>query len=183
MRSDFDGNAGEVSSKGLLLSAYAGFTLGGFHADGILSYGWMHYDTERNLFSPTGRVTAKASPGGDQFAVAGNTGYDWSFGALTVGPSIRVTYVDVAVESFTERGGGPFNLKVHRQTSESLTTALGGEVSYAISVPFGVLTPLVRFEWEHEYLAGSRLVTGTLVSDSTQTLFGARSDSPDRDYF
>ena len=183
MRSDFDGGAGEVSSKGLNLSAYAGFTLGGFHADGILSYGWMHYDTERNLFDGTNKVTAKASPGGDQFSVAGNTGYDFSFGALTVGPSLRVTYVDVQVERFTERGGGPFNLRVHRQTSESLTTALGGEVSYAISVPFGVLTPLVRFEWEHEYLAGSRLVTGTLVSDSTQTLFGARTDSPDRDYF
>ena len=183
MRSDFDGGAGEVTSQGLALSAYAGFTLGGFHADGILSYGWMHYDTERNLVDATGPVTAKASPGGDQFAVAGNVGYDWSFGALTVGPSFRVTYVDVQVERFTERGGGPFNLRVQRQTSESLTTALGGEVSYAISVPVGVLTPLVRFEWEHEYLGGSRLVSGTLVADSTQTLFGIRTNNPDRDYF
>ena len=183
MKNEFDANAGDVSAQGFALSAYAGFTLGGFHADGIFTYGWMYYDTERNIFVPTGRVTAKASPGGDQLAFGANTGYDWSFGALTIGPSLRVTYVNVGVDSFTEKGGGAFNLRVRSQNQESLTTSLGGEVSYAISVPFGVLTPLVRFEWEHEYLGGSRLVSGTLVADSTQTLFGIRTNNPDRDYF
>jgi outer membrane autotransporter protein len=84
---------------------------------------------------------------------------------------------------WTERGGGVFDLKVRRQTTESLTTSMGGEMSYAVSVPFGVLTPLVRFEWEHEYLEGSRLVTGTLTTDPTGTVFGTRTNSPDRDYF
>lgn len=182
-KNEFDAGAGDVSANGFSLSGYGGFTLGGFHVDGILTYGWIDYDIERNIAAPGGTVTAKGSPDGHQFAVGANTGYDFSFGALTVGPSLRVTYVNVVVDAFTERGAGDFDLKVRRQTTESLTTSLGGEVSYAISVPFGVLTPLLRFEWEHEYLEGSRLITGTLVTDSTQTVFGARTNNPDRDYF
>lgn len=183
MKNEFDGGAGDVSAHGFSVSGYGGFTLGGFHLDTILTYGWIGYDTERNIFGPAGKVTAKGSPDGDQFAVGANTGYDFTFGPLTVGPTVRVTYITVAVDSFAEHGAGDFDLRVRRQTQESLTTSFGGEVSYAISVPFGVLTPLVRFEWEHEYLGGSRLVSGTLVTDSTQTLFGARTNSPDRDYF
>ena len=183
MKNEFDGGAGDVSAHGFSVSGYGGFTLGGFHLDAILTYGWLGYDTERNILGPAGKVTAKSSPDGDQFAVGANTGYDFTFGALTVGPTVRLTYVNVSVDSFTERGAGDFDLRVRRQTTESLTTSVGGEVSYAFSVPFGVLTPLIRFEWEHEYLAGSRLVTGTLVTDPGQTLFGARTNSPDRDYF
>ena len=183
MKNEFDGGAGDVSAHGFSVSGYGGLTLGGFHLDTILTYGWIGYDTERNIFGPAGKVTAKGSPDGDQFAVGANTGYDFTFGPLTVGPTVRLTYVNVAVDSFTEHGAGDFDLRVRRQTQESLTTSFGGEVSYAISVPFGVLTPLVRFEWEHEYLGGSRLVSGTLVTDSTQSLFGARTNNPDRDYF
>jgi outer membrane lipase/esterase len=182
-RNDFDGGAGDVTSKGISVSGYAGYTLGGFHADAIFTYGWIDYDTERRIASAVGPVTAKGSPGGDQLAVGANVGYDFSFGALTIGPTLRLTYVDVTVDGFNERGGGVFNMRLRRQDTESLTTSVGGEVSYAIGVPFGVLTPLLRFEWEHEYLAGSRLVTGTLASDPTGTVFGIRTSAPDRDYF
>lgn len=183
VKNEFDGDAGQTTARAYSLSAYGGYTLGGFHADGIVTYGWNDYDTERNIAVPGGVVTAKGSPGGNQVAVSVNTGYDWSFGALTVGPSVRVNYVHVDVDRFSERGAGDFDLKVKSQTAESLTTSLGGEISYAVSVPFGVLTPLVRFEWEHEYKGGSRLTSGTLLTDPTQTLFSVRTDTPDRDYF
>lgn len=178
----FANDAGDMSAKTFSLSGYAGFTLGGFHVDGILTYGWTNYDTERNVVIPGGVTQMKGDPTGDQIAVSVNTGYDFTFGALTLGPSIRVNYVNVDVESFREHGATEFILSVRKQNVESLTTSLGGEVSYALSVPFGVLTPLVRVEWEHEYLAGSRLVSGTLIADPTQTLFSARTNSPDRDY-
>jgi outer membrane lipase/esterase len=182
-KNEFDAGAGDVSAKGITVSAYGGFTQGGFHADGIFTYGWTDYDTERNINTAAGRVTAKGSPGGDQFSLGANTGYDFAFGGLTVGPSLRLTYVNVSVDGFAERGAGVFDLKVRRQSTDSLTTSMGGEVSYAISVPFGVLSPLVRFEWEHEYLGGSRLVSGTLTTDPTATVFGTKTSSPDRDYF
>ena len=183
-RTDFDAGAGEMSSRTYSVSVYGSYFLGtSLHLDAIFTYGWNDYDTERNIIAPGISATAKASPSGEQAAVSANAGYDLHVGSLTVGPSLRVTYVNVEVGRYREHGSGGFDLSVRSQTVESLTTALGGEVSYAISVPFGVLTPLVRFEWEHEYKGGSRLVQGIIVSDPAQTLFAARTGDPDRDYF
>jgi outer membrane autotransporter protein len=184
VETDYDANAGEMSANTYSVSVYGSYFLGtAFHLDAIFTYGWNDYDTKRNIAFPGISATAKADPSGNQLAVGASAGYDFHFGALTVGPSLRVSYVNVDVDRYRERGAGIFDLGVKSQNAESLTTSLGGEISYAISVPFGVLTPLIRFEWEHEYLGGSRLVQGTLVSDPTQTLFSARTNDPDRDYF
>jgi len=48
-------------------------------------------------------------------------------------------------------------------------------------MPWGVLTPLARFEWEHEYKGNSRTVTASLVADPTTTV-AAQTNGPDRDY-
>lgn len=180
-KTDFDAGAGEMSARAYSVSVYGSYYVGSqFHVDAIFTYGWNDYDTERNISFPGISATAKASPSGNQVATSLNAGYDFHFGGLSVGPSLRVSYVNVDVDSFRERGSGVFDLSVRSQNVESLTTSLGGEISYAISVPFGVLTPLFRFEWEHEYKGGSRLIQGTLVSG---TAFSVRTDAPDRDYF
>jgi outer membrane autotransporter protein len=63
-----------------------------------------------------------------------------------------------------------------------VTTALGGQAAYAISTTWGVLSPLVRFEWEHEYKANSRTVTASVLADPA-TAVAVQTSSPDRDYF
>jgi Autotransporter beta-domain len=73
-------------------------------------------------------------------------------------------------------------VRLPSQTIQSLTTDLGREVTYAISTRWGVLLPLLSFEWEHEFLADSRTVTGSIVSDPT-TAVSVLTNSPDRDYF
>ena len=51
-----------------------------------------------------------------------------------------------------------------------------------IDLPWGVLSPLARAEWEHEFKGGNRLITGGLVADPLRTVFGAPTNTPDRDY-
>jgi outer membrane autotransporter protein len=99
-----------------------------------------------------------------------------------VGPLAKVTYINVHIDSFQERGADLFNLAIRRQTIESLATDLGGQVSYAISTPWGVLTPLARAEWEHEFKGGARFVNGSLVADPLRSTFGAQANTPDRNY-
>jgi hypothetical protein len=55
-------------------------------------------------------------------------------------------------------------------------------VSYAWSVPFGVLSPYVRAEWGHEYLNDARSITAQFVNNPFQTTFFIPTDSPSRDY-
>ncbi len=79
------------------------------------------------------------------------------------------------------------NLRVRDQNFNSLTTALGGGASYAMSKGFGVLVPQIRAEWIHEFKNDDRLLTATFVNDPRANLDGhtlfARTDGPDRDYF
>ena len=39
------------------------------------------------------------------------------------------------------------------------------------------------FEWEHEYLNNSRIISGSLVVDPAQTVLGVPTNTPDRNYF
>ena len=49
-------------------------------------------------------------------------------------------------------------------------------------MPFGVLSPTVRFEWEHEYENNSRTITSHSVVDPGSVLT-VKTNGPDRDYF
>ena len=81
-----------------------------------------------------------------------------------------------------ERGDALVTERFNSQHTESLTTDLGVQVSYAISVPFGVLSPILRFEWEHEFLNDSRVITSRNVNDPS-VITRTRTNNPDRDYF
>ena len=65
----------------------------------------------------------------------------------------------------------------------SLTTALGGQASYAISTRWAVLLPQARVEWEHEYENDSREIDARFVHDSSRTPVRIKTNNPDRNYF
>lgn len=180
---DLDEAGGRVKMSGYSLSAFGTYYVTDkFYVDAIATYGWSDYGTRRNVALGDVAATAKADPDGNQFAVSLSGGYNFNVGPLTAGPTARVNYVNVRIDGFQERGADIFNLRVNSQRVESLATDLGAQASYAISLPWGVLSPLVRAEWEHEFKGGSRLITGSLVADPLRTLFSTPTNSPDRNY-
>jgi uncharacterized protein with beta-barrel porin domain len=74
-------------------------------------------------------------------------------------------------------------LAFNDQTVESLTTALGGQVIYALSTNFAVLVPQLLFEWVHEFLDDGRLIAGHYVNDPTQQPLNIRTDGLGENYF
>lgn len=174
-----DSSAGDARIEGYSVTAYGNyFIVPRLYLDGIATFGRNNYDIKRNDVN----ATATADTDGTQFAFSMGTGYNFNAGSLTFGPTARVNYTRVHIDGYRERGADPLNLTVGGQTIESLTSDVGGQASYAISLNWGVLTPLVRFDWEHEYKNNSRVVAAALVADPT---FGgsARTNTPDRDYF
>jgi outer membrane autotransporter protein len=93
-----------------------------------------------------------------------------------------VDYINVNIDGFRENGAGIFDLSVGSQLVESLTTDFGARISYTVSTPIGVLVPLLRLEWEHQYMGSSRLITGSLVADPLGTKFSVATSNPTRDY-
>jgi outer membrane lipase/esterase len=180
---DLDQSGGRVKMNGYSGSLFGSYYVGDkFYVDAIATYGRNDYGVTRNVTFGDSSVTARSDPDGRQLSVSSSAGYNFNFGSWTVGPLAKVTYINVHIDGFQERGADIFNLAVRRQTIESLATDLGGQVSYAISTPWGVLTPLARAEWEHEFKGGARFINGSLVADPLRTTFGAQANNPDRNY-
>lgn len=182
-QADFDASAGDFSARAFSASVFGSYYLAEkFYIDTIATYGWHDYDTRRNVGAPGVPVVARGDTDGTQFALSVSGGYSFNVGALTFGPTGRVTYIHLDIDGFSEKDGGIFNLNVGGQSIRSVTTALGAQLSYAISMPWGVLVPRVHGEWEHEFKGDSRLLTGTLVADPLQTTFAVQTNDPERDY-
>jgi outer membrane autotransporter protein len=175
----FDASAGDYHINGYSLSAYGNYyILPQLYVDGIFNYGWNNYNLNRS--TPGG--TAKATPDGTQYSLSAGAGYNFTRGPMTFGPTGRLTYINAHISSYQESGAGQFDTSVDSQSIQSLTTALGGQLTYAISTSVGVLTPLLSFEWVHEFKGNVPPVSAILITDPT---VGASSpnNNPDRDYF
>jgi len=174
---DLDSAAGNSSENSYSLSAYANYyILEKLYVDAITTFGGNTYHTERN--NTDGNGTAEGSTDGPQLSVSVGSGYNFNVGPLTVGPSVRVDYVRVHIDGYNETGAGPSNARIGSQTIESVTTNVGGQAMYAISLGWGVLSPFLRTEWVHEFKGDSRGVTATVGPTSVIV----QTNNPDRDY-
>jgi uncharacterized protein with beta-barrel porin domain len=199
---DFDStqytvSGGGVDSDGWGLSAFGTYNHEMFYVDGLIGYGRMDYDVKRSVFYVPGpdaegtaedgaprAFNAKADTDSDDFVASLGIGHDGSRGALNYGPFARLTYYKIDIDGYREKGTGAteFALAVDDQDVESLTTSIGGRVSYSISRSFGVVLPYARAEWIHEFDNDARTVSATYVHDPNSTLLAARTNDPDRDY-
>jgi outer membrane lipase/esterase len=179
---DMDLNLGETTTDGYGVSLYGTFHAGGFYLDGHVGFEWQEHEAERRIVYSIFDRTARGTPSGQQYTANFGAGYDVRMGAFTLTPYGRVEYVHIDIDSFTERGAGGLNLFIDSQSADSLQTALGGRVAYAINVPFGVLVPHLSAEWRHEFLNDSRTITAKYAVDPFNTFFFIPTDRPDRDY-
>ncbi len=187
--SSFDRNGGSLDSN-----AYTGAFYGNYYAtenlyfDGIASIGGVNYESIRQiqytLPSESVNTQAKGTPGGNQYSISLGTGYDYSVKGWTLNPYAKVNYLKLDVDSFSETGGSGWGMAFANQTVESVTTTLGGQVSYPVSTAWGVLLPTVRGEWHHQYEDSSRNIAVRFLGDTTSGMaFNTVSSAPDRNYF
>lgn len=183
VKSDFN-RSGNLDTNGYTASVFGTYYLSDkFYLDGILTYGRNSYNSTRNISFRGFDASAEGRTHSNQYAASVTSGYNFHYEGLAFGPLVRANYVNVGVNSFRENGAGAANLAISSQSIESVTNNLGGQISYAISHPWGVFLPNARVEWEHQYANSSRLLTSTFVADPTQTFFAIPTNNPDRNYF
>ncbi|WP_440996002.1 autotransporter outer membrane beta-barrel domain-containing protein [Arhodomonas sp. SL1] len=191
-RSDTDlrADSGGIDSEGISLSAYATlFEKRGYYLDAVVSYGFNSYDTSRELNVGGGSFTAEGDPDGEQYTVSLDAGYDINRGAWTIGLQGRLVYLEAEIDGYRESPSNPTVagsgslLEIDDQSTDSLTSELAAQVTYALSTSFGVVLPTARLGWEHQFADDSRGMAARFVNDPSSTTFRIRSDEPDRDYF
>ena len=193
---DFDSSAGNSDSNSYSGSLYGTFyPTDNFYIEGVATYGWMNYDLKRkihytiapNALSPNGDTvnsTAKSHPDGHQYAFSLGGGYNYPWGALTLNPYGRLDYTNLYTEPYKESGGDGWATHVSSQKTNSLTTTLGTQFSYAISTSWGVAMPQLWGEWHHEFKNDQQSYAVRYLGDLTSgESFGVFTAKPDRDYF
>lgn len=180
-------SAGSLDIDGYTVSAF-----GSYHftdrvfVDAIANGTYNVYKGVRNInyvdaFGPVNEK-AKADTQGWQQRYSLITGYDYPYGAWTFGLRARGEYGDAGIDAYRERGADGLNLAIGEQNIVSLTSGLGGLVNYVFGTPFGVFTPQLNLEWEHEYEKDARSIYASFVEDSSGNRFAVLSGNPDRDH-
>ncbi len=154
-----------------------------FYVDWVANYGGNNYNFNRQFsyYGFTGQTNS--NPTGNQYSFAVSGGKEFNWQEWLFNPYLRMEYLDMHIASYQENSGGGFAMTTGGQTNQSLVSDLGTQISHAVSLPWGVVTPALRVEWEHQYLNNSRAI-GMRISGASAGLgnFTIQTGSPDRDY-
>ena len=192
---DIDRNLGDLDTDSYGISLYGTAYWGGFYLDSLVGFTWNSYDMTRRISYAAGPGagggaagvvvdrTARADTDAPQLTASLGFGYEFRPAGFVVSPFLRAEFVGLLIEGYKEKGAGGLDLKVKEQEVFSLQHALGAQLGYPFSLPFGVLTPYVRAEWRHEYLHHKRRITAKYANDPFNVFFSVPTDDPDRDFF
>jgi outer membrane lipase/esterase len=156
---DFAKGFGGFTQDEFSVSAYSANTIGPVWFDVIATCGAIAYDVRRTV--PVG-ITLQDNAGstsGTDVSLAGNLGYDFSFGRMTYGPIAGMTLQQVNIDGFSEAGSFT-SLGFGSQTRNSAVGDFGGRAS----VDLGRLAPFVEATWDHEFASTNRQVTASLTT-------------------
>jgi len=187
--SNFDQSRGSIDIDGYNFSLYSTYYVKDFYLDGMLTGGWNTFDTRRQINFGTINQTGQGNTRGNEYSAILSAGYEFHHKNLTVGPYGRVSYQYIQIDSYQENSIAPSSpgfgslLSIGRQSAQSTRTAVGGQLSYALSTKYGVFTPTARAEWLHEFNNGARLINARFINDPTNTSYSISSDNPDRNFF
>lgn len=125
-----------------------------------LAAGYAKHDNAASRQCLTCGGGAKAQFETDEFNILAGTGYTHNIGAWSLRGYGQASTIYMNIGGYREQGlvgvGGGL-LTVPEQYVVSVTSTFGVELTYAWSLPFGVLTPRVNGEWVREYANDPRV--------------------------
>ncbi len=185
-KASFDGYNGDVVSNAVSPTLYASYNHGGFYADGLLSYGYTGSFVKRRIRYANINRTAHGNTNASDYTIGLGAGYEFALDqvaeGLSVGPRARFDYFYQTINGFDEFGANGLNLRYDPYRINSAITSLGIDASYAISTDFGVLTPQVRVDWQHEFLNDNNPMSARFAADPNQFRFFVIPAQTDRDF-
>ncbi|ATG88780.1 Outer membrane autotransporter barrel domain protein [Methylomonas koyamae] len=185
--SKLSANSSQLDIEAYTVSGFGSYSINErMFVDFIANGTFNAYKNVRNIayvdaFGPVNEQ-ASAKVQGAQQRYSSTLGYDYPWGGWTFGLRGRGEYSEQSIDRYREQGAVGLNLAIGAQRIVSVTSGLGFIVNYAASTPFGVFTPQVNLEWEHEYQKDPRRILAGFVEDSSGNTFSVRTGAPDRDY-
>jgi len=95
-----------------------------------------------------------------------SSGYILPFGPLVVTPIVRFSYQHTGVDGFSENAPS-VNLRYNSSSINTVLSSLGADAQYTMSTAFGLLYPMARAHWWHQFSPGNTSVPLAYVNDGT----------------
>ena len=148
---------------------YATWYNHGLYFNGAIYGGHNNYDSSRSGLE--GLATGGTE--GAEWSTFVSGGYDFHFGALTVGPVAALQYTSVGIDGFSEQGSAS-PLEIHSDSTQSLRSDIGFRVFYQWQIGKILVTPSLKAAWEHEYKYSALPITAGLagIPGPSATFFG-----------
>jgi outer membrane autotransporter protein len=161
-RIDFD-NHGNTDTTSWQLGAYGQYDTGRWYGNGLLTFGWNGYESQRQILLSNAASLTKGSYNGTALVLYGEGGYKLPLGAATIKPMLGLGYVSGDTSSFTERGS-VYRLHVQGASFDSFTSNLGVRAELAYRTPGGTrITGEARAIWQHEFLKDQQSVNASFA--------------------
>ena len=190
---------GSLSGDGLTGSVFGSWFGEHFYVDAIASYGSASYDslrrvryviTQTSIPGETDAIdhTARGSTDSNSLYAGLSLGYIFTSGGWQFGPIAAISYVDVDVDGFSEKGGShpELNLRYQDQSAQSLQLQAGADLSYAASMSWGILSPYARAVYVSEQEDDRTRFSIQYVADpfrTPATTARVTSDKPDTSFY
>ena len=163
---DFKGGRGKTDIDTWQIGAYGQHDTATWYANGILTYGWNDYESNRRIAYKSESGYAAVGYDGTAFALSGEAGYKYPVaGGITLKPLLGLGYVNVDTNGFTETGDSRYNLRVAGGSAASFSSNLGVRASLHHETGNGTLiTGEARLSWQHQFLDDHQTVEAAFAT-------------------
>lgn len=179
-----DHDAGGMHSdiyRAMLFGNY--FLPDGYYLNGLGIYTRYDNNLQRKFGYAGFSGNTASTPGTDIYSAVFSFGKEFDYQEWSFNPYLRLEYLHLQVDGYLEQGGQGLAYAVAGQADDSFILIPGLQISRAFSLPWGVLTPSLRFEYEHQFLNDNRRIDMRLADASYGSgRFFLNTGNPDRDY-
>jgi outer membrane autotransporter protein len=178
-------SGGGAEVKGTSGSLYGAWFGQHWTFNGIATYGKLTTDVDRIVSytlpdsacgggaNCTVNRSLDGDPDGHYVAAGATAGYQFTTAdAWDLSPSVSLSYRRASIASFAETdpnppaGGDGLALYYDGQTVDSMRSIVGLDLSRSFSRSFGILTPTLRVEWDHEFKNEPRTIEARYAADT-----------------
>lgn len=182
---DMDG--GSLDTSAMTLTGYTSwYFLENFYVDSKLSHSWIDVDQARSIEFSIGQVSqselAKGSTDSTQVNFATSIGYHYNKNGWTVTPNLSLRYLSTEVNAYEETGDLLGRVRYEDFEFDSMQWVAGIQVSKALSLSNGVLTPQIEATLNHETQNDGLIIEARFIGPNRTQPFLLQTDEPDRTF-
>ena len=149
---DEKNSANRTEIDSFQVMSYLHYTPGTWFVQGALTAGVDKYEASRYIISPGINRTANSDYTGQQYSAIVSAGQHFYFNdQVTFTPLVSLQASHTRVGSYTENGADALNLRVDKQSYNSLQSGLGVKVERVMQYGDRTHSPEIHIKWLHDF--------------------------------